>query len=69
MTEEEIIKELRRVRRAKEWSQDSVAVSLETTRQTIGEYETRSHSPKIDFVSSWADSLGLELMLQLKRRK
>lgn len=61
-----IIKQLRKIRRESRISQDAVACALGKGKDSISYYELGMHRPLFPAVTSWADFLGYELILRKK---
>jgi transcriptional regulator with XRE-family HTH domain len=61
-----IVAELRKIRRAKEISQDAVGAALGKCSSQVSFYESGTNSPKLAMICSWADFLGYEIKLVRK---
>lgn len=64
---DEIRKQLRKIRREKEISQDSVAAIMgKSTVGYVSLLESGKRNPTLSTLSSWVDALGYELVLKVK---
>jgi transcriptional regulator with XRE-family HTH domain len=62
----DLIKELRKIRRDKELSQEAVAAHCDIFRNHISQLETGRRMPNLRTLSKWADALGCEIVVRPK---
>ncbi len=61
-----LIGELREIRKSQRLSQDAVGAAIGKVATAMTAYESGQHSPKIDTLCQWADTLGYDVVLKPK---
>lgn len=62
----DIIKQLRKIRRDQELSQDAVAAAAGLFANHISQMEVGNRTPTLTTLNKWVEALGCELVLKAK---
>lgn len=67
MTFDEVFDYLIDFRKSEGLSQIEVASRMGVGQSTVSEFESKKHTPRVGTLARYADALGLELTMELKK--